>query len=80
MIALANVFYRSIPGTFHGFFTATGLLFILMGFIYNKFESVLELMNKNSGSLVSGGDPVLLVGTFFISLGVIIYFIKVMLY
>ena len=65
-----NVIFKFFPRTFHGFFAAAGVMFVLIGLIYNQTQQLLlALLNLNVGD----SDAFIFFGILFIVIAVIIY-------
>ncbi len=74
---IINILLEIVPFTFHGLFSAMGALLILAGLISNWVEkNSLSQINVEAIYFVGGGDPFILTGSIFISLGLVIYIIK----
>lgn len=67
---LLDLLCELIPKSFHEFFTAVGMLVMLIGFLYNLLENKIFL---------GKGDSFIVIGLFLIELGIVSYLVKVAL-
>ncbi len=77
---ILKLLFGFVPFSFHGLFSALGALLILAGLFSNWVENNYPpQINPDSIYFVGGGDPFILTGSVFISLGIIIYIVNALM-
>jgi len=77
---ILNLLFEFVPLSFHGLFSALGTLLIVVGLVSNWLESdIPHSLNPDTIYFVAGGDPFILTGYVFISLGIMIYIINALM-